>query len=138
MLGMISATSFPEESSTMRSPTVADDGNSVQCLGDGRQLSVVALHEINHGEVQLDEQLPLARDGGARRRRDLPSGENPRRGHELDERLVLREDGREEEMRRGQRRVPAELDLERRRRRPLVSRIKIRERETVRVNGLRC
>jgi hypothetical protein len=89
----------------------ADDGNSVQGLGEGRQLSFIALYKINHGQIQLDERLPLARAARARRRRDLLGDEDPRLGRELDERLVLREDGGEEVMGGGQRRVPAERDL---------------------------
>lgn len=89
----------------------ADDGNSVQGLGEGRQLGFIALHEINRGQIQLDEQLPLTRDARARRRRDLLGGEDPRLGGELDERLVLREDGGEEVVGGGQRCVPAERDL---------------------------
>jgi hypothetical protein len=91
----------------------ADSGSSVEGLGDGAQLGRMALDKIDHGEIQLDEQLPLA--GDARRRRNLLGDEHPGFGRELDGRVVLREDRGEEEVRRGQRRVAAEIDLERRR-----------------------
>ena len=96
----------------------ANDGSPVQGLGDGRQLAVGALDKANHGEVQLDEQLPLT--GDALLCRNLLGGENPGPGRELDHRVVVREDGGQEEMRGGQRRVAAERDLERRRHDTLI------------------
>lgn len=75
----------------------------------------MAINKVNRGEIQLNEQLPLARHARALRRRDLFGRKNPGLGRELDELLVLREDGCEEEVGGSQRGVAAELHLERRR-----------------------
>ena len=91
----------------------ADNRGSVQGLGDGRQLGRMAIDKVNHGEIQLDEQFPLTCNRRTRRCSYLLGGENPRLGREFDESLVLRENGCEEEVGGGQRRVAAELDLER-------------------------
>lgn len=93
----------------------ADNGGSVEGLGDCRQLGRMAINKVNRGEIQLNEQLPLARHARALRRRDLFGRKNPGLGRELDELLVLREDGCEEEVGGSQRGVAAELHLERHR-----------------------
>lgn len=86
-----------------------DDGRAVESLRDGRQLvGGIATHVITHGEIQLNEQLPLLL---RLRSRNLLGGQDPGLGRELDHAMALREDGGEEEVGGRQRRVPAERDL---------------------------